>query len=101
APRRLSAQLRTTTTRMSSPRVLVDWAKPWSAPTSTTSRCRTASQSAAGSRTMADIREILNLERIDRDIYRGPVIESILQRTFGGQVAAQSLVAATRTVEEG
>lgn len=50
---------------------------------------------------MADIREILNLERIDRDIYRGPVIESILQRTFGGQVAAQSLVAATRTVEEG
>lgn len=49
---------------------------------------------------MAGIREILDLERIDRDIYRGPVIESILQRTFGGQVAAQALVAATRTVDD-
>ncbi len=48
---------------------------------------------------MADIRKVLDLEYIDRDIYRGPVIESILQRTFGGQVAAQALVAATRTVE--
>ena len=36
---------------------------------------------------MPDIREVLDLERIDRDIYRGPVIESVLQRTFGGQVA--------------
>ncbi|WP_448850868.1 acyl-CoA thioesterase [Corynebacterium sp. 335C] len=50
---------------------------------------------------MADIRKVLDLEHIDRDIYRGPVIESILQRTFGGQVAAQALVAATRTVGEG
>ena len=48
---------------------------------------------------MADIRKVLDLEYIERDIYRGPVIESILQRTFGGQVAAQALVAATRTVE--
>ncbi|MEJ5919742.1 MULTISPECIES: acyl-CoA thioesterase [unclassified Corynebacterium] len=48
---------------------------------------------------MADIRKILDLERIDLDIFRGPIIESILQRTFGGQVAAQSLVAATKTVE--
>ena len=48
---------------------------------------------------MADIRKVLDLEYIDRDIYRGPVIESLLQRTFGGQVAAQALVAATRTVE--
>lgn len=50
---------------------------------------------------MAHIRTVLDLEYIDRDIYRGPVIESILQRTFGGQVAAQALVAATRTVGEG
>lgn len=49
---------------------------------------------------MADIRKVLDLEYIDRDIYRGPVIESILQRTFGGQVAAQALVAATRTVDD-
>lgn len=50
---------------------------------------------------MADIQRVLDLERIDRDIFRGPVIESVLQRTFGGQVAGQALVAATRTVGEG
>ena len=44
---------------------------------------------------MADIEFILNVEHIDRDIFRGPVVESNLQRTFGGQVAAQTLVAAT------
>ncbi|WP_018295644.1 acyl-CoA thioesterase [Corynebacterium lubricantis] len=45
------------------------------------------------------ISDILDLERIDSDIYRSPVIESELERTFGGQVAAQALVAATRTIE--
>lgn len=50
---------------------------------------------------MSDIEHILGLERIDRDIYRGPAVESELTRTFGGQVAAQALVAATRTVEDG
>lgn len=50
---------------------------------------------------MAKIHDVLNLERIDRDIFRGPVIKSLLQRTFGGQVAGQSLVAATRTVDKG
>ncbi|MBV7295351.1 acyl-CoA thioesterase II [Corynebacterium sp. TAE3-ERU12] len=50
---------------------------------------------------MAEIQRVLDLERIDRDIFRGPVIESVLQRTFGGQVAAQALVAATRSVGEG
>lgn len=49
---------------------------------------------------MADIREILNLERIDRDIFRGESVDSSLTRTFGGQVAAQALVAATRTVAD-
>ena len=44
------------------------------------------------------ILDVLNLEYIDRDIYRGAVIPTKLGRTFGGQVAAQSLVAATRTV---
>lgn len=48
---------------------------------------------------MANIQQVLDLELIDRNIYRGPVIPSKLQRTFGGQVAAQALVAATRTVE--
>lgn len=44
------------------------------------------------------ITDVLDLERIDSGIYRGQVIPSALKRTFGGQVAAQSLVAATRTV---
>lgn len=46
------------------------------------------------------IEEVLNLEQIDRDIFRGPVVESEFLRTFGGQVAAQALVAATNTVDE-
>ncbi|AEQ06733.1 acyl-CoA thioesterase II [Corynebacterium pseudotuberculosis] len=47
---------------------------------------------------MSKIYEVLNLENIDRDIFRGPAVASSLTRTFGGQVAAQALVAATRTV---
>ena len=50
--------------------------------------------------TLKSIDYILGLEEIDRDIYRGPVVESALSRTFGGQVAAQTLVAATRTVAQ-
>ncbi len=46
------------------------------------------------------ILDVLDLERIDRDIFRGQVIPSTLSRTFGGQVAAQALVAATHTVGE-
>ena len=49
---------------------------------------------------MGQIEYILGLERIDNDIYRGPAVESKLTRTFGGQVAAQALVAATETVED-
>ncbi len=48
---------------------------------------------------MTDIRAVLDLERLDRDIYRGPVVDTLLKRTFGGQVAGQALVAAERTVE--
>ena len=48
-----------------------------------------------------DIEYILGLEKIDTDIYRGPAVESELIRTYGGQVAAQALVAATETVEAG
>ncbi|MGV9824808.1 MULTISPECIES: acyl-CoA thioesterase [unclassified Gordonia (in: high G+C Gram-positive bacteria)] len=47
---------------------------------------------------MAAIEEILRVERIETDIYRGGAFESHLQRTFGGQVAGQALVSATRTV---
>ncbi len=40
----------------------------------------------------------LDLEQIDRDLFRGVSPPSRLSRVFGGQVAAQALVAAQRTV---
>lgn len=49
---------------------------------------------------MAHIEQILEVERIETDIYRGPAFPSQLQRTFGGQVAGQALVACNRTVAE-
>lgn len=47
------------------------------------------------------IQAVLDLERIDRNIYRGSAMDSeVFVRTFGGHVAGQALVAATRTVEK-
>ncbi|MFD7918342.1 acyl-CoA thioesterase II [Streptomyces sp. NPDC059740] len=48
-----------------------------------------------GLRTLLDL---LDLERIEQDIYRGQSTAAVVPRVFGGQVAAQSLVAAGRTV---
>jgi len=42
---------------------------------------------------------LLDLERIDTDIFRGQSSRTRWQRAFGGQVAGQALVAAGRTVE--
>ncbi|MFF7437061.1 acyl-CoA thioesterase domain-containing protein [Streptomyces sp. NPDC008122] len=47
-----------------------------------------------------DLLDLLDLERIERDIFRGESRQSIVPRVFGGQVAAQALVAAGRTVPE-
>jgi len=44
--------------------------------------------------------DVLDLERIDADIFRGQNEASDWFRLFGGQVAAQALAAAQRTVEE-
>src|SRR5260221_13817256 len=45
--------------------------------------------------------ELLDLERIELDIFRGRSPENERrQRVFGGQVAGQALVAAGRTVPE-
>ncbi len=49
---------------------------------------------------MALIEEILEVESIEADIYRGPSFASHLRRTFGGQVAGQALVSATKTVPD-
>ncbi|HEX2901832.1 MAG TPA: acyl-CoA thioesterase II [Jatrophihabitans sp.] len=43
---------------------------------------------------------LLDLERIEENIFRGLSPNVSLQRVFGGQVAGQALVAATRTVEQ-
>ncbi|MEZ5150925.1 acyl-CoA thioesterase [Rhodococcus zopfii] len=50
---------------------------------------------------MAKIEEILALEQIENDIFRGIATETLLPRTFGGQVAGQALVSAVRTVDPG
>ena len=42
--------------------------------------------------------EILDLERLEVDLFRGRSPGEDLQRVFGGQVAGQALVAAGRTV---
>lgn len=44
--------------------------------------------------------EILDLERLEVNLYRGMSPQVGWQRVFGGQVIGQALVAATRTVEE-
>ena len=44
--------------------------------------------------------ELLDLEPIEQDIFRGVSPKDNRQRVFGGQVAGQALVAATRTVQD-
>jgi acyl-CoA thioesterase II len=47
---------------------------------------------------LKELLEILDLEQIENDIFRGRSPEERRQRVFGGQVAGQALVAAGRTV---
>ncbi|MEV3857074.1 acyl-CoA thioesterase II [Streptomyces sp. NPDC050095] len=44
--------------------------------------------------------DLLDLEQIEQDYFRGRSKSAIVPRVFGGQVAAQALVAAGRTVPE-
>lgn len=50
---------------------------------------------------MKDLLELLDLEPIEHNIYRGQNRDIGTSRVFGGQVLSQALVAAQRTVEEG
>ncbi len=43
--------------------------------------------------------ELLDLEELDVNLFRGRQPETALQRVFGGQVAAQALLAAARTAD--
>ncbi|GHA94243.1 MULTISPECIES: acyl-CoA thioesterase [Streptomyces] len=45
--------------------------------------------------------DLLDLEQIEQDIFRGTSRSAVVPRVFGGQVAAQALVAAGRTVPSG
>nr|WP_203633638.1 acyl-CoA thioesterase II [Streptomyces sp. SID10815] len=49
---------------------------------------------------MESLLDLLDLERIERDIFRGRSRSAVVPRVFGGQVAAQALVAAGRTVPD-
>ncbi|MBE7184449.1 MAG: acyl-CoA thioesterase II [Methylobacterium mesophilicum] len=49
---------------------------------------------------VADLLAILDLEQLEHNLYRGLSPRSAWQRVFGGQVAAQALVAAQRTVPD-
>jgi acyl-CoA thioesterase-2 len=46
-----------------------------------------------------DVLDILDLERLEANLFRGRSPREDRQRAFGGQVAAQALVAAVRTVD--
>ncbi|MFJ6543587.1 acyl-CoA thioesterase II [Streptomyces sp. NPDC091385] len=50
------------------------------------------------SQALQDLLDLLDLERIEEDIFRGRSRSAVVPRVFGGQVAAQALVAAGRTV---
>lgn len=49
---------------------------------------------------IANLLSILDLETLERNLFRGRSPQSGWQRVFGGQVIGQALVAATRTVDD-
>src|SRR5262245_6372520 len=51
-------------------------------------------------RSLAEVLSLLDLERLEDDIFRGVSPKDRWQRVFGGQVLGQALVAASRTVED-
>ncbi|MBV9043570.1 MAG: acyl-CoA thioesterase II [Alphaproteobacteria bacterium] len=58
------------------------------------------SQPAKAPRTpIEEVMDLLDLEKIEENIFRGQSPEDRMQRVFGGQVLGQALVAASRTVE--
>jgi acyl-CoA thioesterase II len=48
---------------------------------------------------IGEVLDLLDLEKIEENIFRGQSPEDRMQRVFGGQVLGQALVAASRTVE--
>lgn len=54
----------------------------------------------SGQRMVDALLDVLDLERIELDIFRGLSVDGSPPRVFGGQVAAQSLIAAARTLPQ-
>ncbi|MEU5404017.1 acyl-CoA thioesterase II [Streptomyces sp. NPDC005963] len=52
----------------------------------------------SSSTALDELLDLLDLERIEQDVFRGQSRPAVIPRVFGGQVAAQALVAAGRTV---
>lgn len=52
-----------------------------------------------GQRAVDGLLRLLDLERLEQDLFRGVSPKVSMQRIFGGQVAGQALVAAVRTVD--
>ncbi len=52
-------------------------------------------------RTIHDLVHTLELEAIEPDLFRGPAATTTMQRTYGGQVLSQAVVAAYQTAPEG
>jgi len=50
-------------------------------------------------RNAEELVQLLDVEQLDLDLFRGQQMPSSLPRVFGGQAAAQALVAASRTVD--
>jgi acyl-CoA thioesterase-2 len=50
---------------------------------------------------MQELLDILDLEQLEHNLYRGRSPSASWQRVFGGQVISQALVAAYRTIESG
>src|SRR5262247_3027048 len=50
-------------------------------------------------KSLAELLSLLDLERLEENIFRGVSPKDRWQRVFGGQVLGQALVAASRTVE--
>lgn len=50
--------------------------------------------------TAEELTGLLDIERIDANLFRGQQPDTGMQRVFGGQVAAQALIAAHRTVDD-
>ncbi len=49
-------------------------------------------------KTTAELLDLLNLQETSPDVFSGPQPDTIMQRTYGGQVMAQAIVAAYQTL---